>query len=266
MITLMSFNIRTRSANDGENDWQNRRRFVLERIRASSPDLLGLQECRNDAQANFLKRNLTGYGWIGFERGGDPGTAIEMAPILVKRRMFEVLDAGCFWLSETPEIRGSTAWGSHFPRTVTWARLKARRNAGQTLYFLNTHFDYASLQVQVKSARMVRRFISLLAGNPPVILCGDFNSEKNTATYRLLLGGASSRSPRLHDCCLEANPPPWQAEGTFHAFGALENPPALDWILASSHFTATAAATDRYHAGSIYPSDHYPLICKVELL
>ncbi len=58
MITLMSFNIRTRSANDGENDWQNRRRFVLERIRASSPDLLGLQECRNDAQANFLKRNL----------------------------------------------------------------------------------------------------------------------------------------------------------------------------------------------------------------
>ena len=50
-ITVVSFNIRYGSADDGPHRWEQRRELVIERIRAADPDLLGLQECRDDEQA-----------------------------------------------------------------------------------------------------------------------------------------------------------------------------------------------------------------------
>jgi endonuclease/exonuclease/phosphatase family metal-dependent hydrolase len=260
MIKIMSFNIRTASANDGKNGWQNRKLLVLERIRAFSPDLLGVQECRNDDQAEFMKNSLADYDFIGFERGGKDDTGIEMAPVLIKESSFEVLDAGCFWLSETPDIPGSTSWGGYFPRTVTWTKLKSKQNGGRIVYFFNTHFDYANLQVQIESAKLLKKHIASLENNPPVILCGDFNIEKESAPYRILLEGAADSSDRLQDCYRQGHSAPWNGEGTFHDFGALDLPSALDGILVSAHFCTVKASIDRFRQENVYPSDHYPLI------
>ena len=261
MIEIMSFNIRTASANDGRNCWENRKQLVLERIRAFGPDLLGVQECRNDDQAGFIISSLADYDFIGFERGGEGDTAIEMAPIFIQRSSFDVLDAGCFWLSETPEIPGSTSWGSYFPRTVTWARVQGKQDRRETFYFFNTHFDYANPQVQVESARLLSSRIALLENHPPVILCGDFNVEKDSVPYLTLLEGAADGYGRLQDCYRQVHPAPWKDEGTFHDFGNLEAPSVLDWILASGHFQAVEASIDQYWLGSVYPSDHYPVGC-----
>ena len=259
----MSFNIRTASARDGRNGWEYRKQLVVERIRAFSPDLSGVQECRNDAQAEFLKSSLPDYFFIGFERGGRDGTAIEMAPIFIKQSSFEILDAGCFWLSETPEMPGSISWGSAFPRTVTWAKLKGLGGRDECLYFFNTHFDYANLQVQVESARLLSRRIAQLENHPPVILCGDFNVEKDSVPYLTLLEGAGDGSGRLQDCYRQVYLAPWKDEGTFHDFGALEAPAVLDWILASGHFRTVDARIDRFRQGNLYSSDHYPVGCIV---
>jgi endonuclease/exonuclease/phosphatase family metal-dependent hydrolase len=230
--------------------------LALERIRLFAPDLLGIQECRNGAQAEFMINNLADYVFIGYERGGKDDTASEMAPILIKRSSFEVLDAGCFWLSETPGVPGSLSWGSYFPRTVTWAKLKGKRDGENILYFFNAHFDYANLIVQVESAKLLQKHIASLDNDPPVILCGDFNIEKESAPYQALLSGDSIH---LHDCYRAANPAPWDDEGTFHDFGALAKPQVLDWMLASAHFHTGESGIDRYQLGDIYPSDHYPL-------
>jgi endonuclease/exonuclease/phosphatase family metal-dependent hydrolase len=262
MINIMSFNIRTASANDGSNCWDNRKQMVIERVRAFSPDLLGVQECRNDAQAEFMKSSLPDYAFVGFERGGDGETAIEMAPLLIKRSAFEIQDMGCLWLGETPEQPGSSSWGSAFPRTVAWVKLTAKR--GRELYFFNTHFDYASLEVQVQSARLLSKRIACLENHPPVILCGDFNIGKDSEPYHTLVGGDAAGSAKLQDCYRQANPAPWGNEGTFHDFGALKTPSALDWMLASAHFHPVEADIDKFQQGDSYPSDHYPLTCRCE--
>jgi endonuclease/exonuclease/phosphatase family metal-dependent hydrolase len=266
MIKVMSFNIRTSSASDGENHWNNRRQLVIDRIRVYSPDLLGIQECRNDSQAEFLKRNLSNYFFIGFERGGDSETAIEMTPIFIKRSSFEIEKFGCFWLSETPGIQSSISWGSVFPRIVTWAKLKVKQEVNRLLYFLNTHFDYANLQVQVESSKLLRNHIASLGDDVPAILCGDFNVEKGSIPYMTLLESNSTRSCRLHDTYRDVNPAPWKGEGSFHGFGALETPLTLDWVLVSSHFLTLEADIDKYLDGNRYPSDHYPLVSKLQLL
>ena len=52
---------------------------------------------------------------------------------------FILLDSGCFWLSETPD-KPSVGWDAKYPRICSWAQLQDR-NTGNTLYFLNTHFE-----------------------------------------------------------------------------------------------------------------------------
>jgi endonuclease/exonuclease/phosphatase family metal-dependent hydrolase len=90
----MSFNIRYGTAEDGENRWKRRKPLIIERIMAFDPDLLGLQECRDDEQALYIRSNLPEYVFYGVQRGGDNGTALEMAPVLFKRRSFSLIQKG----------------------------------------------------------------------------------------------------------------------------------------------------------------------------
>lgn len=108
----MSFNIRYGTADDGIYKWDNRKHLVIDRINTFKPDLLGMQECRDDLQAEFIKSNLQEYEFYGVQRAGDGGTALEMAPILFRKNGFRLIQKGCFWLSDTPDLPGSISWGS----------------------------------------------------------------------------------------------------------------------------------------------------------
>jgi hypothetical protein len=57
-----------------------RKALVVSGIRAFGPDLLGLQECRDDSQAGVVTRNLTGYEFVGVQGGGDDASAIGSSP------------------------------------------------------------------------------------------------------------------------------------------------------------------------------------------
>jgi endonuclease/exonuclease/phosphatase family metal-dependent hydrolase len=252
MIRVMSFNIRYGLAADGDNHWHNRKRLALERIQAFAPDLLGLQECRDDEQADFVRSHLPDYHFFGVHRQGPGDTALEMAPLLFRRSAFALLDSGCFWLSETPAIPGSMSWGSAYPRTVSWARL-ACRSTGAPLIYVNTHFDYEPSAID-GDGRCLRHWLDQVGLHTPFIVTGDFNADKASAAYRLLTTGDNP----LRDAFRQAHPQGTD-ETTFHAFGRPEEPSAIDWILVSDHFRVLAAQIDRTHEGHLFPSDHYPL-------
>jgi endonuclease/exonuclease/phosphatase family metal-dependent hydrolase len=251
MLKVMTFNIRYAQADDGLNRWERRRALVIDRIRAFDPDLLGLQECRDDEQAEYVRAHLPDYHFIGQPRGGDGPTALEMAPLLARKDTFDVTRQGCFWLSETPDIPGSRSWDSLFPRTAIWAEL-THRATGRELAFLNTHFDLMPEAI-VASARLVRQWAERTAARLPLVVCGDFNAGKESAAYALLTDG-----PPLADAWRQANAA-GDDDTSFHAFGQADPPTAIDWILISRPLQATEAAIDRAHRGELYPSDHYPL-------
>lgn len=251
MIRVMSFNIRYGRANDGDNHWNNRRHLALARIHDFGPDLLGLQECRDDAQADFVRSSLPDYHFFGVHRQGPGDTALEMAPLLFRRSAFALLDSGCFWLSETPEVCGSMSWGCAYPRTVSWARL-ACRATGAVLTYVNTHFDYQPAAI-VGNARCLHQWLAPIARQTPLIVTGDFNADKESEAYRLLTGDTM-----LIDALRQVHPP-GADEATFHAFGRQEERAPIDWILVSGHFRVVAAGIDRSHAGKLFPSDHYPI-------
>ena len=269
IIKVMTFNIRYGTADDGEQSWTRRRRLVLERIRAFDPDLLGLQECRDDTQAAYLKARLEDYDFLGVQRGGLGDPALEMAPLLFKRSSFEPLDHGHLWLSDTPDLAESTSWGSIFPRTVTWVTLRRKQPDPthyhvQVLTFLNTHFDYGG-EATIQSAILLRRHIDRLPVAMPVILTGDFNAEKDTPPYHTLLTGIAPASRPLYDTYRESHAERSECEGTYHDYGRRAVPASIDWLLASDHFLIMETRVDRTCRGNLYPSDHYPLLAKVRL-
>jgi endonuclease/exonuclease/phosphatase family metal-dependent hydrolase len=251
MIKVMSFNIRVGLANDGENHWNNRKSLALSRIQAFGPDLLGLQECIDDDQAEFVRLNLPDYHFYGVHRGGPGATALEMAPLLFRQSSFRLLDTGCFWLSETPEVPGSMSWGSNYPRTVSWAKLACLAN-GAVLTYVNTHFDYHPPAID-GDARVLRHWLDQIREVSPVIVTGDFNAEKDSEAYRTLTGDGA-----LIDAFRQVHPIGTD-EVTYHGYGQPEEMAPIDWILVSDHFRVIESRIDRTHQGNLFPSDHYPL-------
>jgi len=265
VIRIMTFNIRNGTAADGENSWPHRKELVVDRIRAFDPDVLGLQECRDDFQAAYLKAALGDYAFVGRPRGGDHPASLEMTAVFIRKSAFEVVERSHFWLSQTPDVPGSMSWDSHFPRTVTWVKLEGRQPPHHRLALFNTHFDYNGEEVVTESARLLRTRVEGLLGDMPVILTGDFNAEKDTLAYRILTEGTAEGAKKLNDVYRQVHPERTGNEGTAHDFGTLVDQPAIDWILISGHLQATWAEIDRYNAAGRYPSDHYPLAAVVEL-
>lgn len=251
----MSFNIRYGLADDGENHWDKRKSLAISRVHAFQPDLLGIQECRDDSQADFVKTSLPDYHFYGMRREGSGDTALEMAPVLFRKDSFQIIDQGCFWLSETPHIAGSKSWDSTFARTATWLKF-LQHETGRTLTFVNTHFDYQPVAIE-ESAKLLKNWLNQTQKDMPVILTGDFNSDKESTAYRLLTGQGM-----LFDAYRQARPD-GEDEATFHGFGKSEQMTSIDWVLVSRHFDATEAKVDRTHVGELYPSDHYPVAVTV---
>lgn len=262
-LRVMSFNIRYGTASDGLHVWSQRRALVVERIRAFNPDWLGLQECRDDEQAAYLREQLPEYTWLAVRRGGDSDSRLEMAPLLYRSAEFEAVASGHFWLSETPAIPGSLSWGGAHARTVTWARLQPRRGHSPTLIFINTHLDYLP-EATLTGAQQLRRFIDTFGAPTPLIVTGDFNAAKDSAPYTTLLSDIDSAGPRLVDVYRACHGTE-AAAGTYHVFGALQPAWPIDWILASEKTWGWVSAEidTTQHAG-IYPSDHFPITASHE--
>mgnify|MGYP001336706344 CR=1 FL=1 len=170
MLRVMSFNLRTAGANDGLNNWEQRRELAFERIRAFTPDLVGLQEVHGEKQAPDLRAALPEYHFLGIERGGPGDAGHEIAAVLVRADAFDILAERHFWLSQTPEVPGSRSWGSAYVRTAAFIHLR-RRESGQELLFANTHLDYTPWACR-EGARCLRRQLEALPSGLPVVVSG----------------------------------------------------------------------------------------------
>ena len=262
-IKVMSFNIRNGMAKDGDNAWPHRKAFVVETIRMSDPDLLGLQEVHG-FQADFLKEHLPEYGYFGVAREADMKTG-EFVPVMYKRERFEKIDEGYFWLSETPDIPGSKSWDSALPRLATWIMLRDRESGGERLIFGNTHFDHRGKVARLESAKLIRKRIDSVLPDIPVIVTGDFNTHEKLEPYAELVTSDGNSGAPLIDTYRVIHPQIRDLEGTFSAFTGERARNRIDWILTSQGFTTINAAINYTQENGHNPSDHYPVEAVVRL-
>ncbi len=268
VLRVMSFNLRYGTASDGENRWERRREFLVETIRAFSPDLLGTQETLA-FQRDYLAEQLEGYEAFGAGRddGGDRG---EMSALFYRSERFEKLSGGHFWLSETPEKPGSRSWDSSLPRMVTWVELHDRRLAedSPSLWFFNTHFDHRGPQARLESAKLLRGRALEQAGGGPLIVTGDFNAGEGSEPYRAFFATSENENDPapLLDTYRLRNPERHAKEGTFSGFSAENTGGArIDWIAVSPAWEVLTAEIDRTARDGRTPSDHFPVTAVLRL-
>lgn len=262
-LKVMTFNLRTHTANDEGNEWGQRAPWAVETIADHAPSIFGVQEAYL-LMLEDLEQGLPDYRRIGQgRRGADED---EHCAIFYRYDEFEVLEQGQFWLSETPETIGSLGWDSDYPRICTWGRFR-HLPSGEVVRVYNTHFDHIGEVARIEGAKLVGSVMLQHAKAYPedaAVLMGDMNGEPSDQPLRYLRGELPEEGavPALEDAYVGLD---GEIGRTFHDFaGGWEGEgEPIDYIFAEAPLTVRRSEIDRRHFGGKYPSDHYPLIAEL---
>ncbi len=261
---VMTFNIRLPNPSDGINYWDHRRPLVASTIRYHEADIIGVQEAFR-RQLDEMVMDMSEYDWFGVCRmdgSVQPNPDSEFSAILYRRDRFERLEGNTFWLSETPDAVGSKSWDAAFPRIVTWAKFRDKKS-GKLFFYFNTHFDHVGEKARSESAMLLRRRMNEIAGEAPVILCGDFNSTDTSTAYLLL---TNDQSPyRMTDAIRVSKTPHHGPLGSFS--GSFTLPGVgdyrIDFIFVGNNITVYKHAILSDSWDGRLPSDHLPVLAEV---
>ncbi len=262
-LNVMSFNIRTGYAKDGENRWEMRRRQLFDLIRRHAPDLVGLQEA-NRFQIDEIRKALPQYAEIG--EGRDGGKKGEYSAILYNADRFDLPESGTFWLSDTPEVP-STSWGNKYLRICTWGHF-TDRSSGQSFYFYNTHLDHRSQPSREKATQLIAETIQKRTHPDPAILAGDFNAGEDNPAIEYLAEVKNTKAP-AHPLLVDTFRilhPAEKTVGTFNGFKGTTDGDKIDYIFATPDIQPLEATIIRDNKEGRYPSDHFPIGAKLRIV
>jgi endonuclease/exonuclease/phosphatase family metal-dependent hydrolase len=259
----VTFNIRYNNPNDGENAWPYRKDMVADMVRFFAADILGVQEALKD-QIDDIDRLLPELSWIGVGRddGLEKG---EYSAIFYRTDRFELLNQKTFWLSETPDIKGSKGWDADCVRIVTWGKFRDKHTT-KTLYLFNTHFDHRGKLAREKSAGLLLSKAHEIAGTDPVIITGDFNLTESSPVYDILTSPDPAQINQklvLKDARYLSIQKPFGPDNTFNGFGTSKETKRIDFIFVNDHIKVITHGILTQNWGGRYPSDHMPVISQV---
>lgn len=256
-LDVMSYNIRCGSCEpvDSPNNWKKRKYLVAHLIKMHNPDIIGLQEAEI-FQLEDLAEMLDDYSWIGVGRedGKEKG---ETTGILFRHARFTLQGQQTLWLSPTPH-QASLGWDARFRRTLTIAKLTDAISK-QTLFVFNTHFDNEGELAREESAKFLLAEIAKLDASAPVLVTGDFNFKANTKPYAII-------THTLADAEKLSATPAQGGNKTYNAFGEDKEPDnKIDFVFVKKNARVTSHKVDTTIYNTLFPSDHFPLIVRVDL-
>lgn len=254
-LCLITCNIRFDNPADGQNSWQYRRDFLSRTLLKHRPAIIATQEGRFH-QLNELKDLLGDFelidqhrSWIG-ER---------MYPTLfVKNGLFEFLNSGDIWLSETPGVAGSKSFESAFPRLLTWTHLQLKESSHKFL-IINTHLDHVKAETRVNQIKVLIQEINKVWDKQSfLIIMGDFNDHPASEVRKLI-----EDEFKLQDAWRLYNQ---QEESSHHSFkGAMATGSRIDWIMVDPRSQVKSCLMDKSANQGAYPTDHFPIVCNITL-
>ena len=253
-LTVMSFNIRYGTANDGPDRWELRREQMFTLMKDQGPDVIGLQEALH-FQIDEILAALPEYRMVGVGRS-DGGQGGEYAAILYRAARLSVRQSSTFWFSDTPEIVKSNTWGAALERICTWALFDDQQ--GTPFYLFNLHLDHISQPAREKSGGLLLKRIAARSPVLPVIVTGDFNTgEANPVTREV--------AKVLRDTFRVVHPNATEV-GTANQFKlGTTTGDKIDYIFVEPGTEVISADIVRTSVGGRYPSDHFPVVSRIRL-
>lgn len=254
-MNVASYNLRYNTPNDGVNAWPNRKENVKGLIRFHEFDIFGVQEALVGQLKDVAELPEFAYYGKGRDDGKEGG---EHSAIFYKKDRFKLLKSGDFWLSETPDKPGLGWDAKCCNRICSWAQFEDL-NTKKKFYFFNVHFDHQGVEARRQSGHLMVKKIKEIAGNNTAILTGDFNSSPDTEQIKTIAGVLND----THDVTKQA---PYGPEGTFNSFKFdAEMKTRIDYIFVSKNVDVLKYGVLTDSKEQRYPSDHQPVLVKVEI-
>ena len=255
-MLITTFNVRT-PCDKEPFDWASRFPHVKQLLLNHKLPILGLQESRIEQLTDLCADGKYDFIGVGRQSPGERGDG-EYSAILYDKALFNVVESGTFWLSETPEVPGSKSWEAFYARICTWGRFMEKATQ-RTFYHFNTHLDHRSPLAQKNGLLLIlNRMEQAIKSNIPCFLTGDFNilpDNEAIAVAKQKLNYANEVS---------ATPVVGPAY-TFHGYKPLEpHKGPIDYIFTTRDVKVKAVRVlDDLFDGQP-PSDHFPVTAEVE--
>ena len=264
---VMSANIRITGleADAGTvNEWDSRKEYMIEVIRSYTPDIIMMQEVIYDSYT-YCKEQLSDYFAFGFEGPEmDPFTegypSIGKNVIFFSRERYELISAGCYWLSEDPVIGGTISWETNRARHANWVRVLDRKT-GKQMRLIDIHLDHKSQEAKVNQAKLIVHEAAQYGEGFPQIICADFNSHKDSEQVQHFVANGWT------DCYDQLNGGV-EFGRTAHGFMGFDYPKPgarIDYILTKGAAKAVSCQVLTDHCGDMYPSDHFFMLAEIEI-
>lgn len=259
-FNVATYNLRQQNRSDSVkgNGWGRRVPNIANIIKFHGFDIFGTQEGFEN-QLQDLEAQLPGFRRIGVGRedGVNKG---EHSAIFYRNDMFEVVDHGDFWLSETPG-KPSVGWDAVLPRICTWAHFK-HIPSGKEFLFFNLHMDHVGVQARIESGKLVKKMTDKLGKGLPAFLTGDFNVDQTGECYATIVSDGKFRDSYE---ITEFRYAPNGTYNDYHTDGFTES--RIDHIFVTPEVTVEkyGILTDTYRSidnGVVtprVPSDHFPV-------
>jgi Kef-type K+ transport system membrane component KefB/endonuclease/exonuclease/phosphatase family metal-dependent hydrolase len=255
-LRVVTWNLRFFNVLDGDDAWPERSDEVLELVRSLSPDVLGFQEALGQ-QLEDVVEGLPDHDWYGQGRS-DGELGGEMTPIFYRRKRFDPVDGGTFWLSEDPDDAGSRSWGASHPRIATWLVLHDRWTDVR-LVVANTHLDHAKSEIRVHQAEVLLERLLPIVADRPLVLVGDLNDKPASKVHSVF-------AEVLRDARAVSATPPEGPSTTFNGFKGPKDGFLIDHVFVRGALEVQALrVVDDQGEGGRFLSDHYPVLTSLRL-
>lgn len=258
-IRVMSYNMRCKTSNKNEQDvWENRRDTAIARIKNNNPDLLGTQELQIEQKAWVIEQLGDTYSCIGVAR--DTLLGVEMGEgsyIFYKTALFDVLDSGTEWLSETPNVR-SYGWDAYCRRVVSYATLR-HKESGQTLTYYNTHLDHKGKNAIKNGNAQILAHIE--NENLPCIYTGDLNFNEKNANYSVITAQLNDSKYVAQTSCGGVTYTAYNMK----VFNDINAGLAIDHCFVTKDIFVKSYKVDNELINDMFGSDHFPIVIDMVL-
>jgi endonuclease/exonuclease/phosphatase family metal-dependent hydrolase len=237
--------------------WTNRLPRILKIIEDHRLDVIGAQELKENQVADLREAlGPGGYKLVG--RGRLAEGKSEGVYVIYNARRFDCTASDTFQLSETPDVWGSSSWGSAYPRTCVWVQLKDRES-GKEFRLYNTHLDNVSELARKKGMELtVGKINADVSAGMTAFLTGDFNNE-------LKPGNAIDYVRKSMNDTAELSVTPHQGPAkTLHGYN-LQPVTLIDYVFVKGKVRVLSHATLDDLPDGKFPSDHFPVVVNVTL-
>ncbi len=258
-VKVMTLDVRYDNPGDSSNTWNERASLLCNFIANEKPDIIGMQEVlwKQYEVLDSVLRDYASIG-VGSEDGIKEG---EMSPIFYRKDKYGMVRNITFWLSDTPNLQGSIAWGSSVPRIVTWMEL-VDKNSHEHFFLFNTHFAHDSDTARSMSSSLLLDSLERITSGFPFIVTGDFNMLPASPEYKLLTGPSES-IPLLKDSYTISEKRPSGPAYTFNGFSDKTGTRRVDYIFVRNGMKVLDHNTIVKKERGVFISDHWPVISNI---